>query len=133
MELIENLKSFKNNKLFIYNTDNYFIQFHTLSAIILLNDLKICSDMFEADIVFCNGREKTLDELANMDFLLTNIAYFADTTTKDNFIKIKKEEHKKIRDMFVENFYLYKAWYLQNIEDEEHFVRLYKKKNIQNR
>lgn len=128
VELIENLKNFKNKKIFIFNTDDYILQIHTLLAFMALNDINVCFDISEADIVINNGKEKSLEELAKTDFILSNIAYFADADTKYDFINGQIEEHKMLKDIFANNFYLYKSWYLQNIEDESHFIGLYMKK-----
>jgi hypothetical protein len=130
VELIENLKPFKDKNIFIYNTDDYIVQIHTLQAFMALNDLKTCPDILQADIVLNNGKEKSLEELANTDFILSNIAYLADNDTKNNFINEKKEKYKALREELSDKFYLYKSWYLQNIEDDAHFVGLYKKKEF---
>ena len=130
LELIENLKPFKDKNIFIYNTDDYIVQIHTLQAFMALNDLKTCSDILQADIVLNNGKEKSLEELANTDFILSNIVYLADNDTKNNFINEKKEKYKTLREELSDKFYLYKSWYLQNIEDDAHFVGLYKKKEF---
>ena len=128
VELIEKLKPFKDKNIFVYNTDDFIMQHHTLLAFMALNDLTVCSDISQADIVVNNGKEKSLEELANTDFILSSIVYLADNNTKDNFTNRKKEEHKKLRDVLSDKFYPYKSWYLQNIEDDAHLVRLYKKK-----
>ena len=130
MELIENLKPFKDKKIFIYNTDDYIMQQHTLLAFMVLNDLISCSDILQADVVINNGKEKSLDELANTDFVLSNIAYFADSDVKDTFIKEQKEKHNELKESLTDKFCPYKSWHLQNIKDDAHYVKLYIKKEI---
>jgi hypothetical protein len=128
VELIENLEVFKNKKIFIFNTNSYILQIHTLLAFMALNEFNVCFDISEADVVISNGKEKTLEELAQEDFALSNIAYFADNNAKNDFINERIEVHKKVRDILMNNFHLYKSWYLQNIKEEKYFVRLYTNK-----
>ena len=129
VELIEILKTYGNKSFYIYDIDGYIIENHTLLTFINLNDLKISHNIQEADIVICNGNERSLEERAENDFILNSIAFFADKNMKQTFISQKIKEHKVIKDKLIKDFCLDKSFYLQNIEDERHFVRLYKKKN----
>ena len=66
--------------------------------------------------------------LQNISTALSNIAYFADNNAKNDFINERIGVHKKVRDILMNNFHLYKSWYLQNIKEEKYFVRLYTNK-----
>ena len=127
-QLLDELKYYKKGKFFIYNTDGFIIQTHTLLLLMAVNELNVCSDIKDSDIVIYGGKERTLNDIAELDFLLSNNVYLADEKTKADFINARIEQHKILEDVFVKNFYMYKSFYLQNVEDEEYLIRLYKKK-----
>jgi len=99
---------------------------------VLINDINIKTTWFydeknilERDIFIFIGNDLDVVKLTNSIVSMESARY---NKTKEEFYK---EVERKIIENFQKirgNYFLMESFYLQNIEDEEHFVRLYKKK-----
>ena len=99
----------------------------------LINDINIKTTWFydeknilERDIFIFIGKKLDIVKLTDN---IVSMMYARDNKSKEEFYKEIEnklvENFQKIKD----NYYLTESFYIQNIADEDHFVRLYKKKS----
>ena len=144
IEIYDVLKKYENiNKVdfFLFWEQEPIIFYKTLENILRMklgdktiinfaNNLEI-EDFGNCDIFISIGNASLLD-IVNYEYYCSKFYYMDDIKIKDKYIseriKLYEDKNKKIND----KFYLQEQFYLQGIEDNNHMVRLYIRKDLAN-